>query len=176
MIVAEIAILRNNMRNGLPITEWLLGLIGRKICAKHHQTRERRGMVSSWNRDKGVLQTQVILRHREDGHRETTFIPYEWNSRNQTKITTAVAKLKRLIDDRNLTIKEAEKFRLGPSEEGSSVTVINWASIADEFIKSRSGNRLKTQQDLKTRMDKVLDILKSKSRPINGKVFMERFA
>ena len=84
---------------------------------------------------KGVLQTQVTLRHREDGHRETTFIPYEWNSRNQTKITTAVAELKRLIDDRNLTIKEAEKFRLGPSEEGSAVTVINWASIADEFIK-----------------------------------------
>ena len=107
---------------------------------------------------KGVLQTQVTLRHREDGRRETTFIPYEWNSRNQTKITTAVAELKRLIDDRNLTIKEAEKFRLGPSEEGSAVTVINWASIADEFIKSRSGNRLKTQQDRKTRMDSVLDI------------------
>ena len=107
---------------------------------------------------KGVLQTQVTLRHLEDGRRETTFIPYEWNSRNQTKITTAVAELKRLIDDRNLTIKEAEKFRLGPSEERSAVTVINWASIADEFIKSRSGNRLKTQQDLKTRMDRVLDI------------------
>ena len=66
---------------------------------------------------KGVLQTQVTLRHREDGRRETTFIPYEWNSRNQIKITTADAELKRLIDDRNLTIKEAEKFRLGPSEE-----------------------------------------------------------
>ena len=75
---------------------------------------------------KGVLQTQVTLRHREDGRRETTFIPYEWNSRNQTKITTAVAELKRLIDDRNLTIKEAEKFRLGPSEEGSAASVLNW--------------------------------------------------
>ena len=125
---------------------------------------------------KGVLQTQVTLRHREDGRRETTFIPYEWNSRNQTKITTAVAELKRLIDDRNLSIKEAEKFRLGTSEEESAVTVFNWASIAYEFIKSRSGNRLKTQQDLKTRMDRVLDIFKLKPRPINGKVFMERFA
>ena len=72
----------------------------------------------------------------------------------------AVAELKRLIDDRNLTIKEAEKFRLGPSEEGNAVTVINLVIIADEFIKSRSGNRLKTQQDLKTRMDRVLDIFK----------------
>ena len=44
----------------------------------------------------------------------------QWNSRNQPKTTTAVAELKRLIDDRNLTIKEAEKFRLVPSEEGSN--------------------------------------------------------
>ena len=50
------------------------------------------------------------------------------NSRNQTKITTAVAELKRLIDDRNLIIKDAEKLRLGQSEKGSAVTVINWAA------------------------------------------------
>ena len=87
---------------------------------------------------KGVLQTQVTLRHREDGRRETTFIPYEWNSRNQTKITTAVAELKKLIDDRNLIIKKAEKFRLDPSEEESAVTVISWASIVDELTKYRS--------------------------------------
>jgi len=66
---------------------------------------------------KGILQTQVTLRHGEDGHRETTFIPNEWNSRNQTKITTAVAELNRFIDDRNLNIKEAEKSRFAPSEE-----------------------------------------------------------
>ena len=64
-----------------------------------------------------------------------------------------ICKLKRLIDYRNLTIKEAEKFRLGTSEEGSAITVFNWVSIADEFTKSRSSNRLKTQQGFKTRMD-----------------------
>ena len=89
---------------------------------------------------KGVLQTQVILRHRVDCRRETTFIPYEWNSPNQTKITTAIAELKRFIADQNLIIKEVEKIRFAPSEEGSAVKVINWTSIAYEFIKSRSGN------------------------------------
>ena len=44
---------------------------------------------------KGFLQTQVNLRPREDGLRETTFIPYEWNSRNQNKITTALAELRK---------------------------------------------------------------------------------
>jgi len=125
---------------------------------------------------KGVLKTQVTHRHREDGTRETTFIPYEWNSRNQTKITTAVAELKRLIEDRNLTIKEAEKFRVGPTDEGSAATVINWASVADEFCKSRSGNRVKTQQDLQTRMNRALEIFKLKPKPINGKTFMEKYA
>ena len=84
---------------------------------------------------KDVLQAQITLSHREDGRRETTFIPYEWSGRNQTKITTAVVELKRIIDDRNLNIKDSEKFIVGPSEEGSAVTVINWACIADEFIK-----------------------------------------
>ena len=46
---------------------------------------------------KGVLQTQGTLRHREDIRKKTTFIPYKWNSRNQTNITTAVAERKRLI-------------------------------------------------------------------------------
>ena len=42
MIVAEIAILRNNIRNELPITEWLLELIGRKFCAKPSNSRTAR--------------------------------------------------------------------------------------------------------------------------------------
>ena len=64
----------------------------------------------------------------------------------------------------------------GPSEEGSAGTVINWESIADEFIKSRNDNKLKTRQDLKTRIDRVLEIFKLKQSPINRKVFLERFA
>ncbi len=55
---------------------------------------------------RGLLKTQVTHRFPEDGRRETTFIPYEWNSRNQTKITTAIGELKRLINERNLTLKE----------------------------------------------------------------------
>ena len=79
-------------------------------------------MLSSRNRVKGVLKTQVTLRHREDGRRETTFIPYEWNSRNQTKITTAFAELKRFIDEQSLNIKEVEKLKLDPSKHVGSIS------------------------------------------------------
>ena len=72
------------------------------------------------------------------------------------KITTAVGEPKRLINDRYLTIKETEKFRLGPSEERSAVRVINWDSFADEFFKRKSGNRLKTQEDLKPRKNTII--------------------
>ena len=90
-------------------------------------------MVSSWNRNPGVLKTQVTHRHREYGTRETTFI-LKWNSRNRTNITTAVAELKRLTEDRNLNIKEAEKFWVGPMDEGKAANLINWTSVADEMI------------------------------------------
>ena len=98
----------------------------------------------------GVEKTQVTYQYPDGlgkkNPRSSVFLPYDWSSRNQSKITRAVVELKRLIDSRNLIIKEVEKFRLGPSEEGSAVTDINLGSIADEFTKSRSGTRLKTKR------------------------------
>ena len=46
--------------------------------------------------------------------RFAVFIPYNWNSRNQNKIIIAVADLKRLVDERNLSLKDAAKFMLEP--------------------------------------------------------------
>ncbi len=46
--------------------------------------------------------------------RSAVFLPYGWSSRNQLKIITAVADIKRLVDERNLSLKEAAKFRLEP--------------------------------------------------------------
>ena len=53
--------------------------------------------------------TQVTYRFQDGlgmkNPRSEVFLPYDWSSRTQTNITTAVAELKRLFDDRNLTIK-----------------------------------------------------------------------
>ena len=84
---------------------------------KDHQTRERRGIVCSWNRDKrhfkNAINSQIPIRKTERNY----LYSLEWNIRNQTKITTAIGELKNLINDRNLSLNETEKFRVGVTEE-----------------------------------------------------------
>ena len=46
--------------------------------------------------------------------RSAAFLAYDWRSRNQSKIITAVADIKRLVDERNLSLKKATKFMLEP--------------------------------------------------------------
>tara|TARA_Y100001968_G_scaffold328639_1_gene376222 strand:+ start:2445 stop:2996 length:552 start_codon:yes stop_codon:yes gene_type:complete len=147
-----------------------------KILRKTFKLENGKGWSFRELEIKRVLQTQVKLRHQKNDSRKTSWIPFEWSSRKVSMLTSELLELKSLIDDRNLTIKEAEKFRLGPNAEVSAVRAINWASIAYEFINSRSSNRLKTQQDLKTQMDRFLEIFKLNKKPINVKLFMTRFA
>ena len=61
--------------------------------------------------------------------RSAVFLPYDWNSRNQNKIITAVADLKRLFDERNLSLKEAAKFILEHLANDQVPSVTNWANI-----------------------------------------------
>ena len=46
--------------------------------------------------------------------RSAVFLPYDSNSRNHYKIITAIADLKKLVDERNLSLKEAAKFKYEP--------------------------------------------------------------
>ena len=72
-----------------------------------------------------------VTYHFQDGlgmknPRSAVFLPYNWNSRNQSKIITAVADLKRLVDERNLSLKEAAKFILEPVRRDQSPSISNW--------------------------------------------------
>ena len=88
--------------------------------------------------------------------RSAVFLPYDWTSRNQSKIITAVADLKRLVDERNLSLKEAAKFMLEPVANDQAPSVTNWENIIEAFLDSRSDRRGTTLRDLKTRMRRVL--------------------
>ena len=57
--------------------------------------------------------------------RSAVFLPYDWTSPNQSKIITAVADLKRLVDERNLSLKEAAKFMLEPVAKDQAPSVTN---------------------------------------------------
>ena len=104
--------------------------------------------------------TQVTYRFQDGlgmkNPRSSVFLPYDWNSRNQSKIITAVADLKRLVDERNLFFKEAAKFMLEPVANDQAQSVTNWGNIVDSFLDSRSDRRGTTLRDLKTRMRRVL--------------------
>ena len=95
----------------------------------NHQTRKWRWMVSSWQSNKGDERTQVTYRFQDGlgmkNPRSAVFLPYDWNSRNQSKIITAVADLKRLVDERNLSLKEAAKIMLEPLAKAQAPSVTN---------------------------------------------------
>jgi len=58
---------------------------------------------------RGMNKSQVTYRFQDSlgmkNPGSAVFLPYDWNSRNQSKIITAVADLKRLVDERNLSLE-----------------------------------------------------------------------
>ena len=79
--------------------------------------------------------------------RSAVFLPYFWNSRNQSKIITAVADLKRLVDERDLSLKEAAKFMLELEANDQVPSVTKWEKIIEAFLESRSDYRGTTLRD-----------------------------
>ena len=73
--------------------------------------------------------------------RSAVFLPYGLTSRNQIKIITAVADLKRLVDETNLYLKEAAKFMLEPVARDQAPSVTNLGNILKAYLESRSDRR-----------------------------------
>ena len=86
----------------------------------------------------GVEKTQVTYQYPDGlgkkNPRSSVLLPYDWSSRNQSKITTAVADLKSLMEERNLSLKEAAKFMLEPVSKDQAPTITNWKNIVEAFI------------------------------------------
>ena len=128
----------------------------------------------------GIEKTQVTYQYPDGlgkkNPRSSVFLPYDWSSRNQSKITTAVADLKRLMEERNLSLKEAANFMLEPVSKDQAPTITNWKNIVEAFIESRSDRRGTTLRDLKTRMRRVLETLATNPKPRDGSSLMKSFA
>ena len=65
--------------------------------------------------EKEVQKTQVQYTYQDGlgkgNTRDYVVLPYDWSSRNQSQIITAVAELRRLMTERNCTLAEVEKIR-----------------------------------------------------------------
>ena len=84
--------------------------------------------------EKEVQKTQVQYTYQDGlgkkNPRDYVVLPYDWSSRNQSQIITAVAELKRLMTERNCTLAQAEKFRLEPiAHDKSGKCIPGWNPI-----------------------------------------------
>ena len=68
----------------------------------------------------------------------SSFFPYAWSNSNQTKITMAVADLKRLMEESNLSLKETAKFLLEPVARDKAPSITLWKNIIEAFFESRN--------------------------------------
>ncbi len=132
----------------------------------------------------GVEKTQVTYQFQDGlgkkNPRSSVFIPYDWSSRNQIKIITAVAELKRLLTEGNVTsLREAEDLRIGSDVESKTDNSENhkgWKFIADEFVKSRGNRKESTLTDLRTRLRRALETIGRSPKPRNWKELLTQYS
>ncbi len=103
---------------------------------------------------KEVQKTQVQYTYQDGlgkrNPRDYVVLPYDWISRNQSQIITAVAELRRLMTERNCTLAEAEKFRLEPISQDKTGNIRSWKNMVDAFLEQRSNRRETTLKDLRS--------------------------
>ena len=108
--------------------------------------------------------------------RSAVFLHYDWTSRNQSKIIYAVSDLKKLVDERDLSLKEAAKFMLEPLLKDQAPSVTNWGNIIKALLESSSDRGGITLRDLKIRMRRVFETMSANPKPRDDRALMKRFA
>ena len=120
-----------------------------------------------------------LTRIWEDRTRSSVMLPLEWKANNATKILTAVGQLRTLMEERNLSLQEAQKLNTellaGPNQDNDE-EFAGWPEVAERFLKSQTGRRSSTLRDLRTRVERTLLALRSRPRPRDGGTVMERYA
>jgi integrase len=120
-----------------------------------------------------------LTRIWEDRTRSSVVLPLEWKATNATAILATVGQLRTLMEGRNLSLKEALKLNTellggGPQQGGDEFA--GWPEVATLFLRSREGRRSSTLRDLKTRVDRTLEALRSRPCPRDGGTLMRRYA
>ncbi len=75
--------------------------------------------------------------------------------------------LTRIWEDRNQSLKDAHKLNIellaNPQQGGDEFT--SWPKVVSRFLKSREGLRSSTMRDIRTRVERTLEALRSKTCP-----------
>jgi len=120
-----------------------------------------------------------LTRIWEDRTRSSVVLPLEWKATNATAILATVGQLRTLMEERNLSLKDALKLNtelLGGSPQQGGDEFAGWPEVAALFLKSREGRRSSTMRDLRTRVERTLEALRSRPCPREGGTLMRRYA
>lgn len=119
-----------------------------------------------------------LTRIYEDRTRSSVVLPLEWKATSATAILSAVGQLRALMDERNLSLQDANKRNTellnGPQADGGEFA--GWAEVAERFLKTQAGLRSSTLADLTTRVNRTLKALESRPCPRDGGTLMQRYA
>lgn len=119
-----------------------------------------------------------LTRIWEDRTRSSVVLPLEWKATNATAILQAVGRLRALVEERKLSLKEALRLNteLLPDPQQGGDEFGGWPEVAERFLRSREGRRSSTMRDLRTRVERTLQALQSKPYPRDGGTLMQRYA
>ncbi len=119
-----------------------------------------------------------LTRIYKDRTRSSVVLHLEWKATSATAILSAVGQLRTLMDDRNLSLQDANKLNTellsGPQVDGGEFA--GWAQVGERFLKTQAGLRSSTLADLTTRVERTLEALKSRSCPRDSGTLMQRYA
>lgn len=119
-----------------------------------------------------------LTRIWENRTRSSVVTPVEWKATNATAILATVGQLRTLMEERKLSLQDANKLNTellcGPQQAGDDFA--GWPEVAARFLKSQEGLRSSTLGDIKTRVTRALEALKSRPCPRDGNTLMRRYA
>ena len=138
--------------------------------------RRKHGM--GWSVMGRGKKTRLIQRH-DDGTRTAVSIDIEWTLDNNIAIATEVEARIQKMQSGEVGLKTAHKnlnrVKSVATADGIKAGAIDWQLVAEDFLRSKAGNRATTLRDTKGRINKALALFAA-SKINDGASLMNAYA
>ena len=88
-----------------------------------------------------------LTRRWEDRTRSSVVLPLDWKATNATAILSAVGQLQTLMEERNLSLQDANRLNtelLARPQQNADEEFAGWPEVAARFLRSQEGRRSST--------------------------------
>lgn len=115
-----------------------------------------------------------LTRRFEDGSRSAVSLDLPWNAACQTGVMNTVLEIRKRMEAQGLSLGEAHGLiRSTPVAQDGQ---LDWEAVSTLFLESRQGLRATTLRDLRTRVERTLETMRSSPRPRDGGSLMRAYA